>query len=247
MQPFVLYNSEQRKKVEFVPRKEGHIDMYVCGMTVYDYCHIGHARVMVAFDYIIRFLRSQGWNVKYVRNITDIDDKIIKRANENGESIQALTDRFIQAMNEDAASLGCVEPDVAPRATEYIDQMQNMIGNLVNKGTAYPARNGDVYFQATEVRNKFYEEVPEIVETYMKNLSDLIGIDYKPFNYYGSSDAKEIIVAMGSVCETIKETIDKIVNITKTYTGNAIDASTTIAPLSLLFLITSTLSLFLEL
>ena len=147
MQPFVLYNSEQRKKVEFVPRKEGHIDMYVCGMTVYDYCHIGHARVMVAFDYIIRFLRSQGWNVKYVRNITDIDDKIIKRANENGESIQALTDRFIQAMNEDAASLGCVEPDVAPRATEYIDQMQNMIGNLVNKGTAYPARNGDVYFQ----------------------------------------------------------------------------------------------------
>ena len=147
MQPFVLYNSEQRKKVEFVPRKEGQIDIYVCGMTVYDYCHIGHARVMVAFDYIIRFLRSQGWNVKYVRNITDIDDKIIKRANENGESIQALTDRFIQAMNEDAASLGCVEPDVAPRATEYIDQMQNMIGNLVNKGTAYPARNGDVYFQ----------------------------------------------------------------------------------------------------
>ena len=91
MQPFVLYNSEQRKKVEFVPRKEGHIDMYVCGMTVYDYCHIGHARVMVAFDYIIRFLRSQGWEVKYVRNITDIDDKIIKRANENGESI-SVTD-----------------------------------------------------------------------------------------------------------------------------------------------------------
>ncbi len=147
MQPFVLYNSEQRKKVEFVPRKEGHIDMYVCGMTVYDYCHIGHARVMVAFDYIIRFLRSQGWNVKYVRNITDIDDKIIKRANENGESITALTDRFIQAMNEDAENLGCLHPDEAPRATEYIDQMQSMIGNLVNKGTAYPATNGDVYFQ----------------------------------------------------------------------------------------------------
>lgn len=147
MQPFVLYNSEQRKKVEFVPRKAGHIDMYVCGMTVYDYCHIGHARVMVAFDYIIRFLRSQGWNVKYVRNITDIDDKIIKRANENGESITALTDRFIQAMNEDAANLGCLEPDEAPRATEYIDQMQSMIGNLVEKGTAYPAANGDVYFQ----------------------------------------------------------------------------------------------------
>ncbi|WP_180182962.1 cysteine--tRNA ligase [Acinetobacter sp. YH01020] len=147
MQPFVLYNSEQRKKVEFVPRKEGHIDMYVCGMTVYDYCHIGHARVMVAFDYIIRFLRSQGWNVKYVRNITDIDDKIIARANENGESITALTDRFIKAMNEDAANLGCAAPDEAPCATDYIDQMQNMIGNLVNKGTAYPSANGDVYFE----------------------------------------------------------------------------------------------------
>ena len=147
MQPFVLYNSEQRKKVEFVPRVEGHIDMYVCGMTVYDYCHIGHARVMVAFDYIIRFLRSQGWSVKYVRNITDIDDKIIKRAQENGESIHQLTDRFIQAMNEDATNLGCVSPDTAPRATDYIDQMQTMIGNLVDKGTAYPASNGDVYFQ----------------------------------------------------------------------------------------------------
>ena len=147
MQPFVLYNSEQRKKVEFVPRVEGHIDMYVCGMTVYDYCHIGHARVMVAFDYIIRFLRSQGWKVKYVRNITDIDDKIITRANENGESITALTDRFIKAMNEDAENLGCLHPDEAPRATDYIDQMQNMIGNLVNKGTAYPSANGDVYFE----------------------------------------------------------------------------------------------------
>lgn len=147
MQPFVLYNSEQRKKVEFVPRVDGQIDMYVCGMTVYDYCHIGHARVMVAFDYIIRFLRSQGWKVKYVRNITDIDDKIIKRANENGESIMALTDRFIQAMNEDAENLGCLAPDEAPRATDYIDQMQSMIGNLVDKGAAYPASNGDVYFQ----------------------------------------------------------------------------------------------------
>lgn len=153
MQPFVLYNSEQRKKVEFVPRKEGHIDMYVCGMTVYDYCHIGHARVMVAFDYIIRFLRSQGWNVKYVRNITDIDDKIIKRANENGESITELTDRFIQAMNEDAVSLGCLPPDEAPRATEYIQQMQNMIGKLVDNGTAYPASNGDVYFQVEKFAN----------------------------------------------------------------------------------------------
>ncbi len=116
-------------------------------MTVYDYCHIGHARTVVAFDYIIRFLRSQGWKVKYVRNITDIDDKIIKRANENGERISDLTSRFIDAMNEDFAKLGCLQPDEAPKATDHIDQMQNMIGTLVDNGTAYPANNGDVYFE----------------------------------------------------------------------------------------------------
>ncbi|MEB3766622.1 cysteine--tRNA ligase [Acinetobacter sp. MD2] len=152
MQPFVLYNSEQRKKVEFVPKKAGQIDMYVCGMTVYDYCHIGHARVMVAFDYIIRFLRSQGWQVKYVRNITDIDDKIIKRANENGETIQALTTRFIDAMNEDAHRLGCADPDEAPKATDYINQMQSMIGTLVDNGSAYAAKNGDVYFKVDQFK-----------------------------------------------------------------------------------------------
>ncbi|SDB88539.1 cysteine--tRNA ligase [Acinetobacter boissieri] len=152
MQPFVLYNSEQRKKVEFVPRQSGHIDIYVCGMTVYDYCHIGHARTVVAFDYIVRFLRSQGWSVKYVRNITDIDDKIIKRANERNESIQVLTDRFIDAMNEDFTALGCVAPDVSPRATDYIDKMQNMIGTLVNNGTAYAANNGDVYFEVDQFK-----------------------------------------------------------------------------------------------
>ncbi|MEB3754378.1 cysteine--tRNA ligase [Acinetobacter sp. MD2(2019)] len=152
MQPFVLYNSEQRKKVEFVPKKAGQIDMYVCGMTVYDYCHIGHARVMVAFDYIIRFLRSQGWQVKYVRNITDIDDKIIQRANENGETIQALTTRFIDAMNEDAHRLGCADPDEAPKATDYIDQMQSMIGTLVDNGSAYAANNGDVYFKVDQFK-----------------------------------------------------------------------------------------------
>ena len=193
MQPFVLYNSEQRKKVEFVPRKAGHIDMYVCGMTVYDYCHIGHARVMVAFDYIIRFLRSQGWKVKYVRNITDIDDKIIKRANENGESIQALTDRFIQAMNEDAASLGCVEPDAAPRATEYIDQMQNMIGNLVNKGTAYPARNGDVYFQV-EKFDKYGRLSGRKLEDMQAGASERVDVEVDkkhPFDFVLWKHAKE--------------------------------------------------------
>ena len=146
MKSFVLYNSELRRKVEFAPLVSGQIGLYVCGMTVYDYCHIGHARVMVAFDYVVRFLRSQGWQVNYVRNITDIDDKIIKRANENNETIGELTTRFIDAMNEDAARLGCLAPDQAPRATDFIDQMQGMIGSLINKGHAYNAENGDVYY-----------------------------------------------------------------------------------------------------
>ncbi|MFU8926702.1 cysteine--tRNA ligase [Acinetobacter puyangensis] len=153
MHSFVLYNSEKRQKVEFQPLKAGHIDLYVCGMTVYDYCHIGHARVMVAFDYIIRFLRSQGWQVKYVRNITDIDDKIINRANENHETIQQLTDRFITAMNEDAHALGCLDPDEAPRATDYIPQMQHMIDELIQHGIAYPAPNGDVYYEVEKFKD----------------------------------------------------------------------------------------------
>ncbi|MCX0339517.1 cysteine--tRNA ligase [Acinetobacter radioresistens] len=193
MQPFVLYNSEQRKKVEFVPRKAGHIDMYVCGMTVYDYCHIGHARVMVAFDYIIRFLRSQGWEVKYVRNITDIDDKIIKRANENGETIQALTDRFIQAMNEDAHRLGCLEPDEAPRATEYIDQMQNMIGKLVDNGSAYPATNGDVYFQVEQF-NKYGRLSGRKLDDMQAGASDRVDVEVDkkhPFDFVLWKHAKE--------------------------------------------------------
>ncbi len=146
MKSFVLYNSELRRKVEFVPKEAGQIGLYVCGMTVYDYCHIGHARVMVAFDYIVRFLRSQGWQVNYVRNITDIDDKIIKRAAENNETIAELTTRFIDAMNEDAARLGCLAPNAAPLATDYIDQMQSMIGTLIDKQHAYAADNGDVYY-----------------------------------------------------------------------------------------------------
>lgn len=142
----VIYNTESRRKQRFEPRIAGQIGLYVCGMTVYDYCHIGHARVMVSFDVMVRFLRSQQWQVKYVRNITDIDDKIINRANENGETITQLTDRFIDAMNEDADRLGCLRPDEAPRATEYIDQMQGMIGTLIDKQHAYAAPSGDVYY-----------------------------------------------------------------------------------------------------
>ncbi len=142
----VLHNSETRRKEAFVPRVSGEIGLYVCGMTVYDYCHIGHARVMVSFDYMVRFLRSQGWQVKYVRNVTDIDDKIIARANENNESIQSLTTRFIDAMNEDADRLGCARPDQSPLATEYIDEMQSMIDTLIQKDHAYAVEGGDVYY-----------------------------------------------------------------------------------------------------
>lgn len=142
-----IYNTLTRQKELFKPLTPGKISMYVCGITVYDYCHIGHARVMVGFDVITRFLRSQGWDVTYVRNITDIDDKIIKRANDNGEAYSDLTRRFIQYMHEDEASLGVLRPDIEPRATAYIDEIIAMIKKLVDKGFAYAASNGDVYYR----------------------------------------------------------------------------------------------------
>lgn len=142
-----IYNTLTRQKEKFVPLVPGKISMYVCGITVYDYCHIGHARVLVAFDVITRFLRSQGWDVNYVRNITDIDDKIINRANDNGEQYTDLTARFIQYMHEDEARLGIQRPDQEPRATAYIDNILDMVGTLVNGGHAYPAANGDVYYR----------------------------------------------------------------------------------------------------
>ena len=120
--------------------------MYVCGMTVYDYCHLGHARVLVIFDVVQRWLRSSGYRLTYVRNITDIDDKIIRRAQENGEPVEALTDRFIQAMNQDAAALGVEKPDHEPRATEYVDQMLEMIDRLQQKNLAYQSASGDVNY-----------------------------------------------------------------------------------------------------
>ena len=141
-----IYNSESRSKVPLQPRVPGQIGLYVCGMTVYDFCHIGHARVMVAFDVIVRQLRRLGYAVKYVRNITDIDDKIIKRAQENGESIHELTARFISAMHEDSDRLGCLRPDQEPKATDYIPQMQQLIEQLTQRGHAYTAGSGDVYF-----------------------------------------------------------------------------------------------------
>ncbi|SFW35497.1 cysteinyl-tRNA synthetase [Nitrosovibrio sp. Nv17] len=120
--------------------------MYVCGMTVYDYCHLGHARMMVVFDMVVRWLRASGYEVTYVRNITDIDDKIIRRAQENGESIEVLTGRFIRAMDEDSAALGVLPPSLEPRATLHVDRMIVLIRTLLDKGLAYTAGNGDVYY-----------------------------------------------------------------------------------------------------
>jgi cysteinyl-tRNA synthetase len=141
-----LHNTLTRQKQTFVPMQAGTVRMYVCGMTVYDYCHIGHARVMVVFDVIVRWLRASGYAVQYVRNITDIDDKIIRRAQENGETIQALTERFIGFMHEDEAALGVQRPDAEPRATQHVAGMLDIIGKLVAKGLAYRAANGDVYY-----------------------------------------------------------------------------------------------------
>jgi len=141
-----VYNSLGREKQAFVPISPGRVRMYVCGMTVYDYCHLGHARVLVVFDMVTRWLRASGYAVEYVRNVTDIDDKIIKRAAENKESINALTTRFIAAMNQDAAALGVLPPTHEPRATDFVAPMLHMIETLIARGLAYPAANGDVYY-----------------------------------------------------------------------------------------------------
>ncbi|MBU2755271.1 cysteine--tRNA ligase [Acidithiobacillus sp. CV18-2] len=141
-----LHDSLQREKVVFTPLQSGTASLYVCGMTVYDYCHLGHARAMVTFDTWSRILRYWGLETRYVRNITDVDDKIIHRAAERQEPITALTERFIVAMHEDEAALGCLPPDLEPRATQHIPGMQALIATLIDKGHAYVAENGDVYY-----------------------------------------------------------------------------------------------------
>ena len=141
-----IYNTLARDKQDFIPITPNTVRMYVCGMTVYDYCHLGHARVMVVFDMVYRWLKASGYDVTYVRNITDIDDKIIKRAAQNKESIHALTQRFIDAMHEDADALGVQRPDHEPRATQYVPQMLDMIAKLEANGLAYRAADGDVNY-----------------------------------------------------------------------------------------------------
>jgi len=144
-----IFNSLSKKKEAFLPIEPMKVRLYVCGMTVYDYCHLGHARVLVAFDVVVRYLRASGYQVTYVRNITDIDDKIIQRAAENGESVGELTQRFIDAMHEDSNALHVLAPDVEPKATDSVDLMLKMIQQLEAKGYAYAAGNGDVYYEVS--------------------------------------------------------------------------------------------------
>ena len=148
-----IFNTLSKTKEPFHPINSEHVGIYVCGMTVYDFCHMGHARVLVMFDIITRHLRRQFPKVTYVRNITDIDDKIIKRAIENGESIDQLTNRFIEAMHEDEKALGILPPDIEPRATESMNEIFYMIETLVEKRIAYQGKSGDVYYSVRKFPN----------------------------------------------------------------------------------------------
>ncbi|MDD1617655.1 MAG: cysteinyl-tRNA synthetase [Methylococcaceae bacterium NSP1-2] len=160
-----IYNTLTRKKELFQPRVAGKVGMYVCGMTVYDYCHIGHARVMVVFDTVARYFRYLGYDLTYVRNITDIDDKIIQRALENGEDFHALTERFITAMHEDEQALSVLPVDIEPRATQSIPDIIAMIETLITNGLAYVGSNGDVFYAVNKFKN--YGQLSG------KNLADL--------------------------------------------------------------------------
>ncbi|MXP56261.1 cysteine--tRNA ligase [Pantoea sp. Mhis] len=148
-----IYNTLSRKKEKFKPIQAGKINIYVCGITVYDYCHIGHGRTFVVFDTIIRYLRYMGYKIKYVRNITDIDDKIIKRANKNKETIENLTNHMIQEMRKDFNKLGILSPDIEPRVTSNIEEIIELITILIKRGNAYIAKNGDVMFDVLSAKS----------------------------------------------------------------------------------------------
>ena len=160
-----FYNSLTNQKEDFIPIREGEVSMYVCGMTVYDSCHLGHARAMMAFDILVRYLKNQGYKVKFVRNITDVDDKIIERAIKNNESIGELTQRTIASMQEDFSQLGLLLPNTEPRATDYIAGMIEMIEGLIQKGHAYHSPGGDVFFAV--------RTFPEYGKLSNKNIDDL--------------------------------------------------------------------------
>lgn len=186
-----IYNSLTRKKEHFQPIDAGKVRMYVCGMTVYDYCHLGHARVMVVFDMVTRWLRASGLDVTYVRNITDIDDKIIRRAQENGESIRALTDRFIAAMHEDADALGVLRPDHEPRAMDYVAGMQSLISRLEAKGLAYVAANRDVCFAVRKFDGYGKLSGKSIDELRAGERVDVVGDKNDPLDFVLWKHAKE--------------------------------------------------------
>ena len=150
MDSLQIYNSLTKSKQVFKPIEPGKVRMYVCGMTIYDYCHIGHARMMMSFDVVYRWLKALGYQVTYVRNITDIDDKIINRAGENGETISSLTERFTRYMHEDTGALGILPPDHEPRATEYVPEMLELIGKLEKNGLAYQSEDGDVNYSVRD-------------------------------------------------------------------------------------------------
>ena len=160
-----FYNSLTNQKEDFMPIREGEVSMYVCGMTVYDNCHLGHARAMIAFDILFKYLENQGYKVKFVRNITDVDDKIIERAIHNNEPIDDLTQRTIASMHEDFAQLGLALPTIEPRATDYIPGMIEMIEDLIVKGNAYHSSGGDVFFAV--------RTFPEYGKLSNKNIDDL--------------------------------------------------------------------------
>lgn len=189
-----IYNTLNNQKEVFTPIEEGKIRMYVCGVTTYDYCHIGHARVMVGFDVVVRYLRARGFDVTYVRNITDIDDKIINRANENGELYSDLTARFIEAMHEDERALKVLPPDQEPRATAYIDEIIAMVKTLVDKGFAYPADNGDVYFAV--------DQFSEYGKLSNKKLEDLLEGVRKDVEQ-GKRDARDFALWKGAKADDV--------------------------------------------
>jgi cysteinyl-tRNA synthetase len=160
-----FYNSLTNKKEDFIPIHEGEVGMYVCGMTVYDSCHLGHARAMMAFDILVRYLKNQGYKVNFIRNITDVDDKIIERAIQNNELISDLTQRTISSMHEDFLKLGLELPTAEPRATDHISGMVEMIQDLIEKGHAYHSSGGDVFFAV--------RTFPEYGKLSNKNIDDL--------------------------------------------------------------------------
>ena len=189
-----IYNTLSSQKEAFKPIEPGKIGLYVCGITVYDYCHIGHARVLITFDVITRYLRSQGWQVNYTRNITDIDDKILHRAQENKENYTALTTRFIDAMHDDEKQLAILPPDQEPRATAHIDDIINMIKCLEEKGYAYATDSGDVYYRVQRFANygKLSGKDPERMMTGVRIEIDEGKEDSRDFALWKAASADEV-------------------------------------------------------